>query len=254
MFNTVHILYMVISAIVTGALLTLFYLKVKDEEQKTRILRFFALITVAIHISPLWIDFFKAGEAVAQSVMLLPIHPCNVCMWLLVIVSFYKNKSSIAYKLLSEFTFWAGTVCGSIGIIFNENFGSNPTLADYDVLKGLLSHSTMLLGCIYLLVCGFVRIRVSNVISVIAGLTLFVIDGAIINTLYSIFELSPCNSMYLLEAPFESAPWLNTLVIGIIGVLVCFAITAIHEAIALPSSERWYNRLFTKEEKTINKK
>lgn len=249
MFNTIHILYMVISAIITSALLVLFHLKARDEEQKIRILRFFAIITVVIHISSLWVDFFKTGEAIAQSVMLLPIHPCNVCMWLLVIVSFYKDKRSIVYKLLSEFTFWAGTVCGSIGIIFNENFASNPTLADYDVLKGMLSHSTMLLGCIYLLVSGFVRIRVSNVISVVAGLTLFVIDGAIINALYSIFDLPPCNSMYLLEVPFANMPWLNTLVIGIIGSLVCFAITAIYETITLPSGERWYHRLFTKSEK-----
>ncbi len=245
---------MVISAILSAGALVVFYLNVKDDEIKTKILRFFAIITVVIHISPLWIDFFKTGEAVAQSVMLLPIHPCNVCMWLLVIVSFYKNKSSIIYKLLSEFTFWAGTVCGSIGIILNENFGANPTLTNYDVLKGLLSHSTMLLGCIYLLVCGFVRIRVSNVISVVAGLTLFVIDGAIINTLYSIFGLSPCNSMYLLEAPFASIPWLNTIVIGIIAVLVCFTITSIHEQLSLPYNERWYYKLSQGKQEFTNKK
>lgn len=237
---------MVISALISVALMVVFRIRLKTERTRVRFLQFFAVITVFIHFSSLWVDFFKTGSATVQSTMLLPIHPCNVIMWLLLIVAFLKKREGIAYKLLSEFVFWAGTVCGSIGIIFNENFGNNPTLADYEVLKGMLSHSTMLIGCIWLLVGGFVKIRVSNTISVATGLLGFVIDGCIINTLYSIFELPPCNSMYLLTAPFEAAPWLNTLVIGIIGVSVCFIITTIHEGIHLSKDERWYTILSQK--------
>lgn len=243
MFNLTHILYMVISAILSVGLLVLFHYTVKSEKGKDYVLRSFAIITVALHYSPLWVDFFKTGSAEVSSVMLLPIHPCNVLMWLLLIASFIKNKESLIGKTLSEFVFWGGTVCGTIGIVINENFGSNPTLADYDVLKGMLSHSTMLFGAIYLLVAGYIKIRVINVRSVAFGLCLFVVDGLIINGLYAIFKLDPCNSMYLLEVPFASMPWLNTLTIGIIGVLVCFAVASIHEYITLPEEERWYTKL-----------
>jgi hypothetical protein len=232
-----------ISALVSAVLLVVLYKKIKEQSAKEGILKFFAVVTVIIHYSSLWVDYFKSGSATVQSPMLLPIHPCNVCMWLLLISAFVKKREGTLYRLLTEFTFWAGTVCGTIGIVLNENFGNNPTLADYEVLKGMLSHSTMLFGAIYLLIGGFVKIRVFNVLSVISGLLLFVTDGAIINTLYLVFLDEKCNSMYLQEPPFADMPWLNTLVMGLLGVLVAFSISALYELIALPKEERWYSLL-----------
>ena len=243
MFDLGHILYMVVSGIISGALLWLMHRYFKTEDKKYAGLKFFAIITVIIHYSSLWVDFLKEGSASVPSVMLFPIHPCNVCMWLLVAVSFIKKRGGEIYKTLAEYTFWAGCVCGSIGIILNANYDSTPSLLDYDVLKGLLSHSTMIIGCAYLLVSGIVKIRVRNVISVVAGLTLFVVDGAVINTIYSLCGLEPCNSMYLLEAPFSDYPWLITPVMGAAGVLLVFIVTAIYEQIALPEDERWYKKL-----------
>ena len=56
MFNTQHILYMVISAIITAGLLVLFSKKVTTDRRKSQVLRFFAVITVIIHISDAWVD------------------------------------------------------------------------------------------------------------------------------------------------------------------------------------------------------
>lgn len=243
MFDLGHILYMVVSGIITAALLWLMARYFKTDDKKIRALKFFAIITVIIHYSSLWVDFFKDGSAEVASVMLLPIHPCNVCMWLLVASAFVKKRDNAVYRILTEYTFWAGCVCGFIGILLNENYDSTPNLLDYDVLKGLLSHSTMVIGCAYLAVSGIVKIRVKNVISVIAGLLLFVVDGTVINTLYAIFKLDPCNSMYLLEAPFSDIPWLITPVMGLMGVAVAFIITALYEQIFLPEEERWYKHL-----------
>ena len=69
----------------------------------------------------------------------------------------------------------------------------------------------------------------------------FVVDGAVINLLYAIFELDPCNSMYLLEPPFSDIPWLITPVMGLMGVAAAFIITATYEQFALPKEERWYS-------------
>lgn len=243
MFGTVHILYMLISGIVGAAILVGLYLW-KNDRANVLALRFLAIITVIIHYSPLWVDFFTTGSATVSSVMLLPIHPCNVCMWLLLISSCITERNGVVARIIKEFTFWGGTVCGAIGTILNENFGSNPTLADYDVLKGLLSHSTMVFGCILLFTAGFVKIRVfSNLISITSGLVFFLVDGFIINTLYAIFGLDPCNSMYLIEAPFPDIPWLITPVMGLMAVVVAFSVSAIFEAFALPNEERWYSKL-----------
>lgn len=243
MFGITHILYMLISAVISAGILVLLYFKAKDVDEKTLALRAMAVVTVIIHYSSLWVGFFATGDQTIEASQLLPIHPCNVCMWFLLACAFIKNKESRIFKIISEFTFWGGTVCGSIGIIINENFGNNPTLADYDVLKGMLSHSTMVLGCIYLLVSGMVRIRVKNVISVVAGLLFFAVDGTIINTLCALFGRDSFNSMYLQELPFPEMPWINTLTMGIAGVAVAFVATAIYEFIALPAEERWYSKL-----------
>ena len=240
MFDSGHILYMVISGIISVLLLWLMSKHLTTEEKKYNALKFYAIITVIIHYSSLWVDFFSEGVAEVESVMLLPIYPCNILMWLLVASAFVKKRETVAYRMLTEFTFLGGVVCGFIGILLNENYDSNPTLLDYDVLKGLLSHSTMIIGCAYLAVSGIVKIRVKNVISVVAGLILFLADGAIINTLYAVFNLDPCNSMYLLEAPFENIPWLITPVMGLMGVALAFILTALYEQIFLPEDQRWY--------------
>lgn len=231
---------MIISGIISVVLLWLMRRYLKTDEQKTQALKFFALITVIIHYSSLWVEFFKEGHADVPSVMLLPIYPCNICMWLLLICAFVKKREGIAYRLLTEYTFWAGCVCGFIGILLNENYDSTPNLLDYEVLKGLLSHSTMIIGCAFLAVSGIVKIRVKNLISIVAGLMLFLADGTVINTLYRIFELDPCNSMYLVEPPFENIPWLITPVMGLMALAFAFLVTAAYEYFALPEDERWY--------------
>lgn len=243
LFDTVHILYMLVSAFITAGLLVSAYFFVKTEKGKERVLKAAAIVTVALHFSSLWVDFFQTGEAVVQDSMLLPIYPCNVCMWLLLITACRKKREGTAYTLLSEFTFWAGTVCGCIGILLNENYGNTPDLGDYDILKGMVSHSTMVFGALYLLVGGFVKIRVFNVASAVCGLLLFVVDGATINALFQAFGLGECNSMYLQSAPFSDLPWLSPYLMGVGALVLVFAITAVYEQIVLPAEERWYTKL-----------
>ena len=51
MFNTQHILYMVISGVLTALLLLFFRRHIQSEQGRIRVLKFFALITVLIHVS-----------------------------------------------------------------------------------------------------------------------------------------------------------------------------------------------------------
>ena len=240
MFNSVHISYMIISGLITIALLVLLRIFCKSEKSKSIAVRFFAVITVIIHYSSLWVDFFTTGSAMADASMLLPLYACNICMWLLLITAFVKKSDNFAYRTLSEFAFWAGCVCGFIGILLNEQFGINPDISNYHILKGLLSHSTMIVGAALLAVLGFVKIRVKSVLSVAIGLTLFVVDGAVINALFAYFELPPCNSMYLLEVPFADLPWLNGGFIAIASLSTAFVLSALFEQTFLQKNERWY--------------
>ncbi len=240
MFSSEHISYMIISGIISVALLFLMFQFCKTEKSKCIAIKFFALITVIIHYSSLWVYFLTTGSATVESTMLLPLYPCNICMWLLLITAFAKKRENFAYRSVSEFVFWAGCVCGIVGIVFNEQYAIHQSLSNYYVLKGLLSHSTMILGSALLAIFGIVRIRVKNVLSVALGLLLFLIDGAAMNALYAYFELPPCNSMYLIQAPFSDLPWIKTSVIGSIALVTTFVLSALYEQFFVPKNERWY--------------
>ena len=104
LFDRTHILYMLISSFITAGLLALAYFFVKTQKGKERVLKIAAIVTVAIHFSSLWVDFFRTGEATVQESMLIPLYPCNICMWLLLIVALWKNQIKRKIKIeLSTF-------------------------------------------------------------------------------------------------------------------------------------------------------
>lgn len=244
LFDLVHILYMVISAALTAGLLIVFALFIKEEKKKVSLLKWIAVVTVVLHYSNIWVQFFGNGGSTdgLEGSHLLPIYPCHIMMWLLFIAAFIKNKSETAFTVLSEFCFWGGIVCGSIGILLNENYGNTPDLRDYEVLKGLLSHSTLLLGCIYMRVGGFMKVRVFNTVSVAIGLILFLVDGFFANWLYKVCGLPEVNAMYLLYSPFPTMPWLSPVLMGVVGLTLLFIGLALYE-LSFPEEERWYQKL-----------
>lgn len=245
MFNLQHILYMVISAAVSVIILLLADKYAADDQSKNKILKFIAVITVIIHYSNLWVDYFRNGGTVTvENNQLLPVYPCNVVMWMLLIASCIRNKDSLPFQMLGEFCFYAGCICGVLGIVLNTNFDNNPTLADYNILKGLLSHSTMLLGCIYMLTGGFIRIRVFNAVSVAAGLGVFIACGLGVNWLYEFFGLEAPDGMWLRSNPYIGIP---PMVLGFVFVLLLFAVLHIRD-LRLPAEERWYRKINRRKE------
>ena len=95
LFDLVHILYMVISAALTAGLLIVFALFIKEEKKKVSLLKWIAVVTVVLHYSNIWVQFFGNGGSTdgLEGSHLLPIYPCHIMMWLLFIAAFIKNKS-----------------------------------------------------------------------------------------------------------------------------------------------------------------
>lgn len=240
MFNTQHIMYMVISGVITVVLLALAARYAKDQKSKNYILKLSAVITVMIHYSNLWVDYFvSGGNATIENNQILPVYPCNVVMWMLLIASLLQNKKRLLFQVLSEFCFFGGSICGIVGIVLNVNFGNTPTLADYDILKGMLSHSTMLFGCLYMMVGKYVRIRVFNAVSVTIGLGTFVICGVGVNMLYEHFGMTPPDGMFLKSNPYTSV---SPVILGLWAIVIMFCVLAVWE-MRLPKEERWYSKL-----------
>ena len=246
MSDTNHIIYTSISYVLSFLLLWLFNKKINKQSTKNMILKIFAILTVMIHYSILYVDFFTNGEAMVEDTMLLPIYPCNIAMWLLIIVSFMKNKESRLFKHIAVVTFYLGLIGGSIGLVFNENYISTPSFADWSVVKGLLSHSTLIFGSLYILCGKYIEIRVENVLNVVGGLLFLIIDGIFVISIFRMFKLEPPNCMYLLENPFPEISWFSPYIIGLLATILVFMITALYEQIALEKEERWYYKLQNK--------
>ena len=123
MFNTQHILYIILSGVITILLLALCRHYVRDESKKNCILKITAVVTVLIHYSNIWVEYFTTGGTVTvENNHLLPVYPCNVVMWMLLIVACVKEKKGLWFDMLAEFCFYGGTVCGVLGIVLNTNF------------------------------------------------------------------------------------------------------------------------------------
>ena len=243
LFDLPHILFIVFSTLGLIIALVLCRLFIKEQNKKDLVLKIAALLTIIIHYSVLYVDYFSTGSAEISNTMILPMYPCNVAMWLLLIVAFYKNKESKAFNILAIITFYLGLVGGIFGIVLNEIYSSTPNLADWDVLHGLLSHVTLLLGCIYILVGGYIKIRVSNLTSIIIGLLGLLVDGYLMIGLFKLFNLDPPNIMFLLEPPIKAMPWFNTYIIDLLAIVLFFIVTALCEQFTVKKEDRWYNKL-----------
>lgn len=231
---------MIISTVITAALLVLCSAFVKRESRKNLILKVSAIVTVIIHYSNLPVNFFlTGGYAYVESNHILPVWPCNIIMWMFFVCAMLENKKNALFHLFADFCFYVGIACSVVGIAFNANFDANPTLADYDVLKGLVSHSVMLFGCIYLYVGKFIKIRVFNAVGVTVGFSIFVICGLSVNVLYRAFGMTPPDAMLL-----ESNPYIpvSPVILGLAVVLIMFGLLALYET-RLPKEERWYSKL-----------
>lgn len=243
MLDGTHLLFILISALVTAVLcVVLHHLRRPRLGHAAVVLA--AVGTVALHYSPLWVSYLTTGTATVAAEMLFLIYPCHICMWLLVLSSALLQKEDPLSRLIKDFTFWGGTVCGTIGLVLNENYDLMPDLSNYNVLKGLLSHSVMILGCVLLLVLGHVRIRVGRgLAAVVAGLALFYLSGLFVNALFAHYGLPSRNAMYLESTPYPALPWINSATVALAALAVVFLSSALYEWLALPREERWYRRL-----------
>ncbi len=246
-------IFNLICLIVIGVLLFLCKKFIKERRTHDLILKTTSILVILIHYSAVYVEFFQnQGVAYASASYILPVYPCHIMMWLLVIVAFTRHKKSRFFEGLAEFVFVVGTLAALIGALFNMNFlnSSNPTFTNYFLFKGVFGHMVMFFGTTYLFVFEYVKPRVEKtMISVIVGLLFFVADGIIINTLYAKFDIPPVNAMFLLEPPFEDYPFINFFTIGSIGLILCFIGLLIYEHITLPKAEQWITKISTKSNK-----
>lgn len=230
MFDTTHLLYIFISLGITVGSLYLAS-RIKQQKYKDIYLKSWALATVFLHISPVWLFFLRGEPALVADNILFPIYFCNMSMYFLLVVSLWGNKTTKMFKYMATVAAYAGAFGALISLLYPEYYLASLGLEDWGVLKSMLSHSTMLIGSLYLFVGGYVKIEKQNILVYAIGLLFFGLIGVIVNGVFALAGLPEPNAMFMQHPPIEDVPFLNFYVIAIMMMIVVSSITIINELI-----------------------
>ena len=225
---------------------------VKSKKAQNILLLVAALLTIAVHYSSLLYHHLLDNSAFlylkSNPNLVLPIYPCNVVMWSALIFGLCKNKDSRMTRFLADYLFWFGIVSTLVGMFANVDFIQNPTLADYDVTKGIVAHATLFFNVILIAVFGHVKIDFGRNFKNICLSTLFMyIIGLYCNLLFNLIGSEALaynvNSMFIIHSPFEGVDFLRYPVIALTAIVIYAILFAICELFAHPKGERWWNKI-----------
>lgn len=207
---------------------------VKKDRTKNILLAAVAIFTVLFHYSAFGFSFFGgAGDALAylkeNPNLILPIYPCNLVMWLALVFGFLKNKHSKFANFVADYLFWFGVLSTLVGMFANVDFIRNPTFADYENIKSVGAHATLLFNVLLLPLFGYVSTDLKrNMKSILIAILGMWVVGGYCNLLFSALA-SPevaydVNSMFLLHSPFDGLPFLTYPVIALIAIPLYFGV------------------------------
>lgn len=236
----------------------LFRKTIKTEKGIYILLLVAAFSTVVVHYSPIVYHLIKDGECVSYLTsnpnLVLPIYPCNVVMIATVIVGCLPNKNNRFSRYLIDFVVLFGGVSALVGMFANVDFIRNPTLADFDITKGIIAHGTMLLNSILYVAFGYLKIDLPRnmarfLIAVVMMAIIGLYDSAVILAFSGKEFMMEVNPMFMLHSPFEGVPFLMFPVIAGIGIVILFGVLVIIEAIKYRKDKEhiWYRRLLRKQ-------
>lgn len=217
---------------------------VHDQRTLDKIFIIGALTTLLLHYSSMFVDFAN-GNYYIEDNMFLPVYPCNVMMWINVLLCFLIIKKGPLFSTFSTISFYLGTGCGLIGLCFNKNFLNNPFLNDYDILKGLLSHAAMIFTSYYLGAFNYVRIKTfSNLKDLIIGMIILALCSAVSDKILVAIGREAVNGMLL--TPLSDYPIANFYMISLAALIVFIVVTSIYEGIVYKDNA-WYKTIARKD-------
>lgn len=242
--------FILIAMIVLGLWLVKKYIR-QDRAQN---ITFFAAaaFTILFHYSSFIFKLFTGGaiEYLSETPnLILPIYPCNVVMWSALIFAFLKNKKSRVGEFFADYLFWFGIVSTLVGMFANVDFINNPTLADYENVKSIAAHATLLFNVLLLPLFGYIKIdvmrNIKNIfISVLVMAAVGIYCNLVFYALVSEAAAYDINSMFLLHSPFGGLDFLTYPVISLIAIPIYFAVFVVCDLCAHKKGERFYNRFF----------
>ena len=236
-----------IALIVLGLYLTKRY--VVSDRAREIVLILAASFTILFHYSSFIFRLVSGGDAIGYLAetpnLLLPIYPCNVVMWSALIFACLKNKSSRLGAFFADYIFWFGIVSTLVGMFANVDFIKNPTLADYENVKSIAAHATLLFNVLLLPLFGYVKVDVKrNLVNIILSVLAMAVIGGYCNlvfyTLASPEAAYDVNSMFLLHSPFDGVGFLTYPVIALIAIPIYFLVFLICDLAVNKKEKRFF--------------
>ncbi|MDR2828568.1 MAG: YwaF family protein [Acholeplasmatales bacterium] len=220
-FDGFHITYLVVSVIISVLLLVLGKRYLKKDKQKNIFFMVFAFLAFISHISTIWVDFVFSplNEGINGAIsgfghisdnILFVVYPCNFVMVCVFIMSLIKNKKSKFFQGMATFCFYTGIIGNIAALVYPSTF-YHPQFT-YAIFKAFLSHSTLLIASIWLLVGGYFKPRLTNVIPfAVGGLSMITLGWINIG----IFSISGHRTDFImfLQSPAVPGTFLNAYVL-----------------------------------------
>ena len=244
-------IFNVILLIIISAVLLIVKKTAKTEKTKNIILQVSPILTILCHYSSLAYHHFTAGDAFTylkhNPNLVLPIYPCNVVMWCALILGFVKNTESKVGKFLSDYLFWFGIFSTLVGMFANVDFIRTPTLANFDITKGIVAHATLLFNVLLLPLFGLVKLdfarNMKNMIFSVIGMYII---GLYCNLIFEVL-VSPemayeVNSMFIIHSPFPGLDFLKYPIIAVIALALYFILFTVCDLIKNKKGERWFDK------------
>ena len=226
--------------------------RVKKEHTKNILLIAAAVFTILFHYSSFILRLLTGENAIEYMSetpnLILPIYPCNVVMWSALIFAFLKNKRSRVGSFFVDYLFWFGIVSTLVGMFANVDFINNPTLADYENVKSITAHATLLFNILLLPLFGYVKIDVKrNITNIVLSIFLMAAIGGYCNLVFHALVSEAAaydvNSMFLIHSPFDELDFLTYPVIALIAVPIYFGVFVICDLCTHKKGERFYNKV-----------
>ncbi len=225
---------------------------VKKERTKNIILIVASMLTIIVHYSSFVCRLLSGGNAMEylsqNPNLILPIYPCNVVMWSALIFAFLKNRGSRFGAFLTDYLFWFGIVSTLVGMFANVDFIKNPTLTDYENIKSIVAHATLLFNVLLLPFFGYIKIDVKrNIISIVISVFEMAVIGCYCNLVFYALDswerAYDVNSMFLIHSPFDGLGFLTYPIIALLAIPIYFLVFVICDLCAHKKGECFYNKI-----------